>query len=165
MSLTKDTLRIIARYYPLGNRALYEHLYEETIYGKKLNRRSLSVILSRLKKNGVLKNENGQWSATSEGKVLLNEKEPEKIQKFFSSKTFQANRAKSKKLIVIFDIPEKRKRYREWLRMELIGFGFIMIQKSVWLGPGLPEEFVKYLEEERLMKHLRFFQATEKDLI
>jgi len=68
-------------------------------------------------------------------------------------------------LIIIFDIPEKKKRYREWLRTELVGFGFTLIQKSVWLGPALPKEFVEYLNEVKLLKHVRFFRATENDLI
>ncbi len=75
------------------------------------------------------------------------------------------NRGKPRKLIIIFDIPEKKKRYREWLRNELVGFGFNLVQKSVWIGPGLPKEFIEYLNETGLLKHIRFFQATEKDLI
>ncbi len=53
MSLTKEILRITARYHPVGHKQLYEHLYGETIYGKKLNRNSIKTIITRLKKNGT----------------------------------------------------------------------------------------------------------------
>lgn len=164
MSLTKEILRITARYQPLGYIQLYEYLYEETIYGKKLNKRSLSTILSRMKKNGLLKNKNGELSPTSNGKIFL-EKINTDIKKFFKPENIIDNREKPRKVIIIFDIPEKKKRYREWLRNELVGFGFNLVQKSVWVGPRLPKEFIEYLNEAGLLKHIRFFQATEKDLI
>jgi len=160
MNLTKEILRITARYNPVGYVQLYEYLYEETTYGKKLNKRSLSTILSRMKKNKLLKEQNGRLSPTSDGKVFL-EKINTGIKKFLKT----GSKTGIKNLIVIFDIPEKKKRYRDWLRMELIGFGFTMIQKSVWLGPSLPKEFIEYLDEAGLLKDVRFFQATEKDLI
>lgn len=86
------------------------------------------------------------------------------IKRFFPTIKGQAKNL-SKNLIVIFDVPEKKKRYREWLRSELVGFGFELIQKSVWLGSALPKEFVEYLSKVGILKHIRFFRAAEKDLI
>lgn len=37
--------------------------------------------------------------------------------------------------ILVFDIPEKRKRERQLLRYELCGCGFRRMQKSVWISP------------------------------
>lgn len=68
-------------------------------------------------------------------------------------------------MIVVFDIPEKKRRYRDWLRSELVSFDFDLIQKSVWFGPSLPPEFIEYLDKEGLLKYVRFFRAEEKDLI
>lgn len=164
MSLAKEILRITARYYPLGYSQLYEYLYSENIYGKRLNKNSLHVTLSRMKKNGLLRNKERKWSITSEGREFLDSKKAE-IRRFFLPETVIDNREKAKRLIIIFDIPEKRKKYREWLRMELVGFGFNLIQKSVWLGPTLPKEFVEYLDEVGILKHIKFFRASEKDLI
>lgn len=163
MSLVKEILRITARYYPLGYLQLYEYLYDETIYGKKLNKNSLRATLSRMKKDGLLGNKNREWSITREGKELIEGKNTI-IKKFFPNRN-TTKRSIEKRLIIIFDIPEKRKRYREWLRSELVEFGFKLVQKSVWLGPALPKEFVEYLNEIGLLKHVRFFRATEKDLI
>lgn len=164
MSLVKEILRTTARYYPLGHRELYERLYSETTYGKKININSLDATLSRMKKNGLLKNKDRKWSITPEGKGILENTKAD-IKKFFRPEQVIDNREKSKRLIIIFDIPEKRKKWREWLRSELVGFGFTLIQKSVWLGPSLPKEFIEYLGEAGLLKHIRFFRATEKDLI
>lgn len=163
MSLTKEILRITARYHPIGYSQLFQYLYDETVYGKKVNKRSVHAIVNRMEKNGLIKKENG-WSITSSGKNIL-DKKFSTIKRFFDLENFHKNKAKEKRLIVIFDIPEKKKKYRDWLRLELIGFGFTLIQKSVWLGPSLPKEFVEYLNENGLLKHLRFFRATEKDLI
>jgi len=164
MSLTKEILRITARYHPIGYSQLFEYIYKETTYGKKLNKRSVHATINRLEKKNFIKKNNKEWSITGDGKISLENKGSD-IKKFFKPEKVIDNREKPKKLIIIFDIPEKRKKYREWLRMELVGFGFILIQKSVWLGPSLPKEFVEYLDEIGLLKHIRFFSATEKDLI
>src|SRR3989344_1139196 len=100
MSLTKEILRITARYQPLGYVQLYEYLYEETIYGKKLNKRSVSTILSRLKKNGLLKDKNGVFSPTPGGKAFLEETNTG-IKKFFKPENIIGNREKPRKLIAI----------------------------------------------------------------
>lgn len=163
MSLSKEILRITARYHPIGYKQLFEYLYEETVYGKKINKSSVHTIINRMEKKGLI--EKGKhWSVTPDGKVFLN-KEDTGLKKFFDKTKFHKNIQKEKQMIAIFDIPEKRKRYREWLRLELIGFGFTFIQKSVWLGPPLPKEFVKYLSEVGILKYVKFFHVTEKDLI
>ena len=164
MSLSKEILRVTARFYPMGYTDLYEHLYGETVYGKKINRNSLRVILSRMKGQGLLIKDGGRWAITREGRKALAEDKKPDIKKFFQSGRVR-NQSKIKKLMVIFDIPEKRKAYREWLRSELVGFGFTMIQKSVWLGHALPKEFMQYLDEIKLLRHLRFFRVDERDLI
>lgn len=142
---------------------IYDILYEGQPPGKK-RERTLRSTLTRMKKEGLLHNKNRIWSISSEGRELL-DLGKEKIKKFFRPESIIDNREKPRKLIIIFDIPEKRKRYREWLRTELVGFGFNLIQKSVWFGPGLPKEFIEYLDEVGLLKHVRFFRADEKDLI
>lgn len=50
--------------------------------------------------------------------------------------------------LVIFDIPEKRKRTRDRLRHEMRGVGFLRIQDSTWLYPYDCEEFVALLKAE-----------------
>lgn len=161
--MVKDILRITARHYPFGYQQIYASLYKETVYGKKLTKNSLSVTLNRMKNKGLLIVKDKKFTSTQEGRFYAEKSEA--TIKSFSNLLDSSSKDKPKKLIVIFDIPEKIKLYRDWLRSELVGFGFTMIQKSVWFGPALPKEFIEYLDEVRLLRHVRFFQATEKDLI
>lgn len=67
-----------------------------------------------------------------------------------------------KNLIVIYDIPEKLKKERDWFRRQLISFGYEMIQRSVWVGPSpLPKEFKAYLKLLGLRNKLQTFKLAK----
>src|ERR1035437_7666189 len=52
----------------------------------------------------------------------------------------------SKNLIVMYDIPSDMKKERDWFRRHLKRFNYIMVQKSVWVGPSpLPKDFLEYV--------------------
>ena len=69
-------------------------------------------------------------------------------------------------MIVAFDIPERFKKERHWLRGELRGLGFEMLQKSVWFGSApLPIGFVETLGTLRLLEFIKFFDAKEADIV
>ncbi len=121
----------------------------------------LKSTLYRLKENGLLK-ENGQnWSLTIEGLRKF------KSQKLYKNHTTPIKGNKTdKKVIIAFDIPEDKKRSRYWLRVELVGLGFKLLQKSVWLGPApLPKEFIEHLKTMDLLPHLKFFEVKEKEIV
>ena len=47
-------------------------------------------------------------------------------------------------LIVMYDLPSHMRSERDWFRYQLKGFNYVMIQKSVWVGPSpLPKEFIR----------------------
>ncbi|QQG42603.1 MAG: hypothetical protein HYW15_00020 [Candidatus Giovannonibacteria bacterium] len=49
--------------------------------------------------------------------------------------------------LIIFDIPERDRKKRLWLRIELASYGYEMLQKSVWLGRRpMPQVFFEALE-------------------
>lgn len=50
--------------------------------------------------------------------------------------------------LVMFDIPEKRKKTREHLRFEMREVGFLRIQNSVWVYPYDCEEFIALLKAD-----------------
>ena len=57
------------------------------------------------------------------------------------------------KRLVIFDIAEKNRKERTWLRKELIACGFSCLQKSVYFGDcPLSEDLVKEIYEKGLGK-------------
>lgn len=67
-----------------------------------------------------------------------------------------------KNLMVMYDIPHNLKKERDWFRRQLINFGYIMIQKSVWVGPSpLPKEFLNYLKEIKINNNFKTFKLTK----
>jgi CRISPR/Cas system-associated endoribonuclease Cas2 len=59
--------------------------------------------------------------------------------------------------VVIFDIPEKRKRTREKMRNTLNAIGFYRLQDSVWIYPYDCEEFITLLKTDfRIGKDLLY---------
>ena len=65
-------------------------------------------------------------------------------------------------IIVVFDVPEKERRKRDWLRSVLKHLGLKMIQKSVWVGKTkIPESFLKDLKELRLLPFVEIFAVTK----
>lgn len=68
----------------------------------------------------------------------------------------------SKNLLLIYDIPDVMKKERDWFRRQLKNFGFIMIQRSVWVGPSpLPKDFLDYLKEIGLQKEFKTFKLAK----
>ncbi|MFA6177857.1 MAG: hypothetical protein WC694_03120 [Candidatus Paceibacterota bacterium] len=67
-----------------------------------------------------------------------------------------------KNLLLIYDIPEGRKKERDWFRRQLKNFDFIMIQRSVWVGPSpLPVNFLAYLKRIGLQKEFKTFKLAK----
>jgi CRISPR associated protein Cas2 len=67
-----------------------------------------------------------------------------------------------KDLLVIYDIPDNKKIVRDWFRRQLRSFDFIMIQRSVWVGPSpLPAEFVTYVKEIGLNAEFKTFKLAQ----
>ena len=67
-----------------------------------------------------------------------------------------------KNLLLIYDIPEGRKKERDWFRRQLKNFDFVMIQRSVWVGPSpLPKDFLDYLKRIGLQKEFKTFKLAK----
>lgn len=67
-----------------------------------------------------------------------------------------------KNLIVMYDISHNLKKERDWFRRHLVRFGYIMIQKSVWVGPApLPKDFLDYLKEIKIGDNLKTFKLAK----
>ena len=164
MSLVQNILYAVSNY-PGGYRILYDILYDSRSpdQSEESFNRCLRSTLSKMKSRGLLKNPDDKWTITREGVEFLELKNAG-VKRFFPKTTSQ-RATREKNTIIIFDIPEKIKNYRDWLRSELVGFEFEQIQKSVWLGPKLPKEFIEYLDEIDLLKYVRFFHVNKSDII
>ena len=134
------------------------------------NRQQFYRTLNHLKHQGLaakrkVKGE-PHWTLTSSGK--------EKVRKYeqmrkdpFSSRTITFSQSRGEgTTIVAFDIPEKERRKRDWIRMCLRGMGFEMLQQSVWVAQGsVDEEFLHALLERKLLGYLHIFAVTKQGII
>lgn len=141
---------------------------KKTLPGKD---NTLRITLTRLKKQKLVDNNMGGWTITSRGKTFLkkylrNENNARQKRELFIHGTYPRQTEQKRNMIVAFDIPEIMKAKRHWLRIELKALGFKQLQKSLWFGPSpLPKEFVEGLARLSLLPHIKFFRATEQEII
>lgn len=112
--------------------------------GYEFSSRTFSVILSRLKKQGLVSRTGSRkksvWSITPEGRNSI-------LDAIGTSLPKEDGMAR----LVMFDIPESERKKRDLVRFELVACGYRQLQKSVWLGyRPLPEKFVKLLDNLKL---------------
>ncbi len=133
-------------------------ILEKTI--SKLNKRQkASKLLYKLKSEGLIvknnKTKNGLWKITEKGKSWMERIKPNLKPQY---KIEGSNELK----IIIFDIPEKERRARGWLRDVLKNLKFQMLQKSVWIGKTiLPEEFFIDLQRQNILPYIEIFAITK----
>jgi len=64
--------------------------------------------------------------------------------------------------IVLFDIPERERSKRDWLRSVLARLKFSMLQKSVWIGKTkIPEEFIQDLRRLKILPYIEIIAVTK----
>lgn len=117
--------------------------------------KSIYQALSRLGKKKYIIKDGKNWKLTKNGELYA---------KSILSKGFKHSltEKQSKNLIFMFDIPESRKNERESLRKYLKNFHYVMIQKSVWVGPSpLPKEFMDYLNKVKLKDSIKTFKLAK----
>jgi DNA-binding transcriptional regulator PaaX len=125
---------------------------------KKHTKSSLSGTLSRLEKDGFIENFDESFRLTMKGQKYMKRK-IDSLKRF----DFSFDKNKPKNLIVMFDIPKTKKAEREWLRWHLKKFNYLMIQKSVWVGPSpLPKEFLDYLESIKIKDCFKTFKLAKE---
>jgi len=123
---------------------------------KNLTENNSRVILHRLQRKGLVERSNKNYKLTLLGI------------KYF--KKIKQNNIENKKewdgkwRIVSFDIPERIKKEREWVRFKLLEIGYKALQKSVFIGKWpLPEEFYKEILGKRLKDYIKIITIGEID--
>lgn len=145
----------------LSNKPLNYKGVSVNIFGilkfKKYNSGTMRVTLNRLEKNKLIEKDLKGWIITPPGKNYLKRK-----QDSFEQFSFGFSKNSPKNLLVIFDIPEEMKPHREWFRFQLKKANFVMIQKSVWVGPSpLPQEFLNYIKKIKLDSNIKTFKLAK----
>ena len=116
--------------------AFFTHPYYHTHCRHGRKKDSMRIAVKRLEERGLVvrkANAPHAFLLTPQGKKFLQKLLPFKKQQPVSAQWDKKWR------ILVFDIPEKRKRERRLLRYELSALGFKKMQKSVWLTPFAPD--------------------------
>lgn len=112
------------------------------------NRAYFNNTLNRLKSNGVV--------SLDRENVVFNKKV---LNSHFLYRNMSIKPTGETKVLVLFDIPEKKRKIRNWLRLQLKLWNFQMIQQSAWLGDGpLPKEFLDHLKLLDIKECIKVFK-------
>lgn len=147
--VTKFILEKLAEVNELALEAMFPRNRAEgrlwrTIFGLpayyEFSKDNFSATLSRLKNQGLVDRLGGRkyakWRLTLKGKnklgsLKMNLIKPDGIPR-----------------LVMYDVPEKERRKRDLLRLELVACNYQQLQRSVWLGYSpLPEKFIQSLRD------------------
>lgn len=135
---------------------------------KKRQLQQFYSILNQLKNQGFIQKKKQTrlsfWKITQKGLKKL------KIIKdgsHFYSKKFKYQKINDNIMkIVIFDIPEKERYKRDWLRSALSVLGFSLLQQSVWIGSKkIPEDFLYDLKNLKILSYIHIFEITKQGTI
>ncbi len=127
-----------------------ENISEER---KKELRLVISKTLSRLKEKGLVAKQgttrNVSWRVTAKSREVTREN------------NFLPEDGRLR--VVVFDVPESQKYARRWLRNELIAAGYVLLQKSVWMGKRpLAESFYNEIADHGLFGNVHIFEVKEQ---
>jgi len=126
----------------------------------KYNEKYITNTLYRMRVDGLITFEEGG------GKKLVRLTNKGKERLLADGDMFQKEKKMRKKWdrkwrIVIFDIPERNRYIREKIRKDLINYGFMRLQDSVWIYPHDCEEFIVLLKADaRIGKNLLYIVAS-----
>jgi CRISPR-associated endonuclease Cas2 len=121
------------------------------------SQRSVNLALNRLTRQGIVDKKENYVKVTAQGRNYIQKKL--QALKQFDKPEFLS---KEKTLLLMFDIPSDMKAHRDWFRFHLKKFDYIMVQKSVWVGPNpLPKEFTEYLKKINLKDCIKTFVLAQ----
>lgn len=154
-----------------GARIVYALINERYARAKKskvgkpvvLDEKAFRVTLTRLRNEGLVTNDvRGMWSITKQGRVMA----ARAVAVLQGRPAPALPKNPQEKIVIVFDIPEKRRYERTLFRFELLALEFVPLQKSVWIGCGpLPPDFIIYLKDHDLLRCVHIFSVNKKGTI
>jgi len=118
------------------SRSLYQYAYRDRIrlrreYERQKAKKSFSRFIQYLQEKGYIR------VRALEGTkgIVLTRKGAERVLQVKRKLKEKKKRKDGKWIMIIFDIPEKRKQARELLRGALLDLGYQKLQQSVWVSP------------------------------
>lgn len=174
--LTRDLLEIVLagksgygreaarsfRYGPRGLKKNWADLYRK--------RQLFYSLLNKLKRDGlIVKKKKGNytaWRITTKGaRKLTAMHDPGRISGGIPMQSYIKDKSKEV-TIISYDVPEKMRKKRHWLRSNLLALDFSPLQKSVWVGmTEIPEEFWVDLRAQDLIPYVHLFSVNKQGTI
>ena len=137
-----------------------EHRAEKRVLAELYRERQrFYTLLNRLKRAGLVasraKSGSTWWSLTAVGKKKLS---------ILSEERFPYEKEVSQIVTVVaFDIPESKRRDRDWVRDVLRFLDFEMLQRSIWIGKvKVPEGFLRDLRKREILDCVEIFEIGER---
>ena len=150
---------------------LRERQWFSTNWAEKYrDRQQFHRTLQYLKRQGLVveggKKRRMKWALTKAGNKQLKKYQQLRADPFSRAHTNFGKSKGSGITIVTFDIPEKERKKRSWLRICLIEMNFMMLQKSVWMVKGaVPDEFIHALRDRALLNYVHILGVTQQGTV
>lgn len=136
---------------------------KDEIFSDLRKKQKFYNMLSKLKREGIIErsSKNRGWDLTVRGLKRLEKLRKRLIDKELLIENYP--KIESHELIIFtFDIPEKQRLKRNWLRRQLLDLGFTGLQKSVLIGKiKLPKDFMHRLRDLDLLEYVEILVVTK----
>ncbi len=128
------------------------------------NKKRCRALIKRLEQQGLIEH------VQKRGKIFINitERGTSRLARIQERKTIKeapmtAQAKNARWIIIVFDIPEKKRCKRDWIRRTLNTMGFTMIQRSVWMGQTiLPKAFVENITKQDIAPYVEILEVTRE---
>lgn len=134
---------LVTIHQPFDYHGMYKKTFNDYFNWREIDKKRFSDNIHRLKHEGIIK----IYHSKNSNVIELSGKGKQKVGLLLAEEfEYQYPKIWDKKWrIVIFDIPERKKRNREILRNKLKEIGFIRLQDSVFVFPFDCNEVIDYL--------------------
>lgn len=124
----------------------------------KERKRRLAVFVSKMKHDGLIKEFNDdKFVISGKGREKISKLKDNLPARYYENKSNQSN-----PVIISFDIPERLRRKRNWLREVIRNLGFKMIHQSVWVGKvKIPKNFITDMEDLKILEFIEIFEIKK----
>ncbi len=137
---------------------------ERTLQSERKTAHRYRILLSALKRDGLIEerpNKLGRVFVITRGGIEKLAALRKRKKNMLPSVSYEVAKGDAIS-IVTFDVPERERRKRDWLRAVLRRLDFTPVQKSVWMGKvKIPREFLDDLRTLRLVEFVEIFQITK----
>ena len=125
------------------------------------NKQETYRLISKLRKQGLIDQKNNQYYLTKKGRDKFTSLK-KALSRIIPKRQYTA--IPSNEIVIIsFDIPERDRYKRDWLRSVLTNLKMKMHHESLWIGKhGVPKEFISDITEQGLTDHVAIFAVTKR---